>query len=299
MITSLAMAGHAAERVVRVGPRRLVPSARGALSGPVVELFLSRLEAAGGHPVDLSVHERDVRRLLVATGGLPLLVEQSAVQAALLGLANAAPAGSLAEAVGASYDLLRPDQQRCFRRLAHVPCPVGIEAMAAVVGVGAAEARRLAMALVGRSLVEVLRDGRFDMLSPIRAHARTLPGGDDYVASVRRGLLAWADRVAPDHENYGAADEPWLVDLPAHAARRRWPPARTPPPATWATRLANRVFSSLYTSMRARDAVEILEAVADQRRRSARDRSPGRPTSRDRGVRGTRHLRGALAAGAR
>ena len=259
VITSLAMAGHAAERVVRVGPLP-VPSARGALSGPVVELFLSRLEAAGGHPVDLSVHERDVRRLLVATGGLPLLVEQSAVQAALLGLANAAPAGSLAEAVGASYDLLRPDQQRCFRRLAHVPCPVGIEAMAAVVGVGTAEARRLAMALVGRSLVEVLRDGRFDMLSPIRAHARTLPGGDDDVASVRQGLLAWADRVAPDHENYGAADEPWLVDLPAmrHAVLTACEDAAT---RDLGYSLANRVFSSLYTSMRARDAVEILESV--------------------------------------
>ena len=257
-VTSSTTADQPAEHVVRLGPLPL-PVPGEPLGGPVVDLFLARLEAAGGSAAPISDHGQAVHRLLAATGGLPLLVEQAAVQAALLGLPNATPAGSLAEALEASYDLLDPELQRAFRLLAHVPCPVGLDVVAAVLGTDRTAAGRLATALVRRSLVEVLPDGRFDLLAPIRRHARHLATDDDSRTAVA-GLLRWADRAAPAHENYGAADEPWLSDL---AAMRQ---AVLVACSDAGTRdlgygLANRVFSSLYTSMRAREALEVLESA--------------------------------------
>ncbi len=258
VVTSLAMADQPDEHVVRVGPLPL-PTATAPLSGPVVELFLDRLEAAGGRRGDVLEHEQDVRRLLAATGGLPLLVEQAAVQAALVGLPNATPTGSLAEAVQASYDLLGPDEQRCFRLLAQLPCPVGLDVVAAVVEADRPKAGRCVTGLVRRSLVEVLPDDRFDLLAPIREHARRLATDDD-ARTATSGLLRWADRAAPDHENYGAADQPWLNDLAAmrHAVLAACGDDRT---RDLGYGLANRVFSALYTSMRAREALEILESA--------------------------------------
>ena len=258
VVTSVTTAGQADERVVRVPPLPL-PRRGGDLAGPIVELFLARLEAAGGRPVDLTVHDGDVRRLLHATGGLPLLVEQAAVQAALLGLANATPSSSLAEAVRVSYELLEEGQRRCFRRVATMPFPVGVDLVAELLQESRERAGDLVTALVRRSLVEVRTDGRVDLLSPVRDAALDLADDDDHAAA-RSGLLRWADRVAPDHDNYGAADAPWLVDLPAmrHAVLTA---CGSPDTRDLGYELANRIFSSLYTSMRTRDAVEILESV--------------------------------------
>jgi DNA-binding CsgD family transcriptional regulator/tetratricopeptide (TPR) repeat protein len=258
LVTSLAIAGHPDEDVVRVGPLPL-PGPAGPLSGPAVELFLSRLQAAGGSRADAAQRDLDVRRLLAATGGLPLLVEQAAVQAALVGLPNATPTGSLAEAVQASYDLLESAEQRCFRQLAQLPCPVSLDVVAAVVGADRTAAGGLVARLVRRSLVEVLPDDRLDLLAPIREHARQLATEED-ARTATSGLLRWADGAAPDHENYGAADQPWLKDLAAmrHAVRAACADDRT---RDLGYGLANRVFSSLYTSMRAREALEILESA--------------------------------------
>lgn len=258
VVTSVTTAAQPDERVVRVGPLPL-PHATAPLSGAVVELFLARLEAAGGRPVDLAEHERFVRGLLDATGGLPLLVEQAAVQAAVLGLVNALPTNSLAAAVRASYDLLDDDHRRCFRRLATVPCPVGIDVAAEMLGTTGERAGRLVSGLVGRSLVEVRPDGRVDLLTPVRDQALALADDADQAATLA-GLLRWADRVAPAHDNVGAADEPWLSDLPV--MRHAFLVACADPASRdLAYALANRIFSSLYTAMRTRDAVEILETV--------------------------------------
>ncbi|WP_426245226.1 LuxR C-terminal-related transcriptional regulator [Nocardioides sp. LHG3406-4] len=258
-LTALTMAGQPAERVVRVGPLPL-PGIHEPLAGPVVDLLRSRVEGAGGHPIDLVAHDRDVRRLLAATGGLPLLIEQFAVQIALMGITNVVPAASLSEAVHASYELLDDDQQRCFRRMAQMTSPVSIDVLAEIAEVSRETATSLAARLVRRSLLEVLPDGRFDMLSPIRRHGTFLAASTDDAAQVHAGLLRWADRVAPDHDNFGAADAPWLADLPV---MRTAILGACADPATRDTgyALANRVFSSLYTSMRAREAVEILEAA--------------------------------------
>lgn len=258
-VTSVTMAGQPAERVVRVAPF-LVPRDHEPLSGAAVELFLHRVEAAGGHPIDLDAHAVDVRRLLHATGGLPLLIEQIAVQIALVGVTNVVPTASLSEAVHSSYELLDPDQQLCFRRMAQMTSPVSIDVLAEISGVDRERAITLAGGLVRRSLLELMPDGRFDMLTPIRRHGQFLTASTDDREQARRALLTWADRVAPADFNTGAADAPWLNDLPVMRA------AITTACADPATRtlgygLANRVFSSLYTSMRARDAVEILEAT--------------------------------------
>ncbi|MGH3413747.1 MAG: LuxR C-terminal-related transcriptional regulator [Marmoricola sp.] len=258
-LTALAMAGQPGERVVRVGPLP-VPKRHEPLVGQAVDLLAARVEAAGGRPLDLVADEAGVRRLLVATGGLPLLIEQLAVQVALVGLAGVAPATSLSGAVEASYALLDLDHQVCFRRLAQMSSPVGIDALAEIVGVGRSRAAELAAGLARHSLLEVRADGRFDLLSPMRRHGVGLGAHTDDAEQVTAGLLRWADRVAPQHYMLGAADAPWLADLPVMRAAISAACARDDT-RDLGYRLANRVFSSLYTAMRAGEALEIMEEV--------------------------------------
>jgi DNA-binding CsgD family transcriptional regulator/tetratricopeptide (TPR) repeat protein len=258
MVTALTTAGQPAESVVRVGPLP-VPSQRSPLEGPAVELFLRRIRTAGGQQVDLAEQAHEVRRLLRATGGLPLLIEQVAVQSALVGLSNAMSAVSLDQAVDSAHDLLDEASATALRRIGLLDFQVGLGVLARVLDVSVPEAAEIAGNLVRRSLLELDPQGHFDMLSPIRGRARALATPEDQ-AAVRAGLLAWAQAHAPEHDNYGAADAEWLSDLPAmrHAVL-----TACADPATRADgySVANRIFSSLYTSMRAREAVEILEGA--------------------------------------
>ncbi|WP_416957056.1 LuxR C-terminal-related transcriptional regulator [Nocardioides sp. T5] len=258
VVTALTTAGQRAESVVRVGPLP-VPSHRAPLEGPAVEIFLRRIRAAGGQPVDLAEQAHEVRRLLRATGGLPLLIEQVAVQSALVGLSNAMSAVSLDQAVDSAHDLLDEASATALRRIGLLDFQVGLGVLAQVLDVTVREAADVAGNLVRRSLLELDPQGHFDMLSPIRGRARALATPEDE-AAVRAGLLAWAQAHAPTHDNYGAADAEWLNDLPAmrHAVL-----TACADPATRAEgySVANRIFSSLYTSMRAREAVEILEGA--------------------------------------
>lgn len=258
MVTALTTAGQPAESVVRVGPLP-VPSQRSPLEGPAVELFLRRIRTAGGQQVDLAEQAHEVRRLLRATGGLPLLIEQVAVQSALVGLSNAMSAVSLDQAVDSAHDLLDEASATALRRIGLLDFQVGLGVLARVLDVSVPEAAEIAGNLVRRSLLELDPQGHFDMLSPIRGRARVLATPEDQ-AAVRAGLLAWAQAHAPEHDNYGAADAEWLGDLPAmrHAVL-----TACADPATRADgySVANRIFSSLYTSMRAREAVEILEGA--------------------------------------
>jgi DNA-binding CsgD family transcriptional regulator/tetratricopeptide (TPR) repeat protein len=258
VVTSRTTAGQPLESVVRVGPLP-VPAHRAPLEGPAVELFLHRIRAAGGQQVDLASQAHEVRRLLRATGGLPLLIEQVAVQSALVGLSNAMATVSLDEAVDSAHDLLDNASATALRRVGLLDFPVGLAVLARVLDVGVPAAAELAGNLVRRSLVEVDQRGRFDMLSPIRGRARALARPED-VRAVEAGLLAWAQEHAPAHDNYGAADAEWLRDLPAMRQAVLTACAR-PDTRADGYHVANRIFSSLYTSMRARDAVEILEGA--------------------------------------
>lgn len=258
LVTARTTAGQPHESVVRVGPLP-VPAVLGPLEGPAVELFVQRIRAAGGQQVDLAAQAHEVRRLLSATGGLPLLIEQVAVQSALVGLSNAMSTVSLDQAVDSAHDLLDHASATALRRIGLLDFAAGLGVVAHVLGSSDAEAAELAGNLVRRSLLEVDARGHFDMLSPIRGRARALASSED-VAAVEAGLLQWAQAHAPDHDNFGAADAEWLDDLPAmrHAVLSA---CARPETRAEGYSVANRIFSSLYTSMRARDAVEILEGA--------------------------------------
>ena len=259
LTTSSSLQPRPGRRVVRLGPFP-VPAAHQPLAGPAVELFCRCVVEAGGHPVDLEEADDEVRRILRASGGLPLLIEQMAVQIALVGMSRVTPTASLSAAVQASYELLDEAQQRCFRRLSTLSTPVSLTVLAAITEVDVETGRELALGLARRSLVEALPGGRIDMLVPIRRHGAFLTAATDDEAATRRELIRWADRVLPTEMNLGAADAPWLVDLPllrlAVAAACASPETRA-----HGYELANRAFSSLYTAMRAREAAEILETA--------------------------------------
>ncbi len=258
VVTALTTADQPHESVVRVGPLP-VPSLAAPLEGPAVELFLRRIRSAGGHQVDLDAQDHEVRRLLGATGGLPLLIEQVAVQSALVGLSNAMSTVSLDQAVDSAHDLLDADSATALRRIGLLDYPVGLGVLARVLDQPVPRTAEVAGNLVRRSLLELDSRGRFDMLSPIRGRARALAQPDD-VAAIESGLLGWADDHAPAHDNYGAADAEWLSDLPAmrHAVLTA---CARPETRDEGYSVANRIFSSLYTSMRTREAVEILEGA--------------------------------------
>ena len=261
LCTASTVAGRPHERVLRVPPLP-VPSRAAPLEGPAVELLLARVAAAGGRPVDLGVHGATVRKLLAASGGLPSLIEQLAVQIALIGVSEVVPAATLAEAVRGSYDLLDEDQQRCLRRLAVVGHPVSLDALADLWDLSRAEAVQQASALARRSLVEAQPDGRFDMLAPLREFGRAMAAASGDQPAAEAGLLRWVQRVIPQDLNSGAADEPWLAEMElVSAAITRACASDEHRPEGYA--LANRAFSSLYTAMRAREAVDLLEAVLD------------------------------------
>ncbi|WP_156399850.1 LuxR family transcriptional regulator [Phycicoccus sp. Soil748] len=261
LCTATTVAGRPHEQVMRLQPLPL-PTASQPFEGAAVELLLSRVAAAGGHILDVVQHERTLRRLLQASGGLPSLIEQLGVQIALVGVSDVSPAGSMDEAVRASYELLDEDQRRCFRRLAVIGLPVGLDVVADVCGVSRAQAVQLASALSRRSLVEVHPDGRFAMLVPLREVGRALAAETDDEAGAFEGLVAWADRVLPRDFFAGAANEPWLaeLDLLAMAVRHACGTEATRPQGY---ALANRAFSTLYTAMRVREAVNLLESVLD------------------------------------
>ena len=172
--------------------------------------------------------------------------------------------------------------------------------LAEVIGVERPEAADLAAGLVRRSLLEVLPDGRFDMLTPIRRHGAFLTASTDDAAADPRGPGPLGRPGGPRRTSTtGAADAPWLADLPVMKAAITAAVRRTRQTRDTGYGLANRIFSSLYTSMRAREAVEILEAVLVSGDGPADDRRPGGPARRHRGLRGPRHLRGPVAARAR
>ncbi len=258
VVTARTTAGEPHESVVRVGPLP-VPTHHSPLEGPAVELFLRRIRSAGGPQVDLTTQAREIRRLLTATGGLPLLIEQVAVQSALVGLSNAMSTVSLDQAVDSAHALLDDASATALRRIGVLDFPVGLGVLSRVLDLSVPASAELAGDLVRRSLLEVDPRGHFDMLSPIRGRARALAGPDD-VAAVGAGLLAWAQDNAPAHDNFGAADAEWLRDLPAmrHAVLTA---CAQPDTRAEGYSVANRIFSSLYTSMHAREALEILEGA--------------------------------------
>jgi DNA-binding CsgD family transcriptional regulator len=260
LCTASSVAGQAHEHVLRLPPLP-VPEPGAPLDGPALELLLARVAAAGGPAVDLALHEQTLRRLLSASGGLPALIEQLAVQVALVGVRDVGPANSFGQVLSSSYDLLDEEQRRCLRRLSAIGRPVSLDALSEACGTSRAATIQHASALARRSLVDVLPDGRFVLLPPMRAFGRERAEGQD-VEETWAGLRAWAQRVLPQDYNSGAADATWIaeVDLLADVVEQACASSDT---RAEGYHLANRAFSSLYTAMRPRDALRLLETALD------------------------------------
>ena len=233
LCTATTVAGRPHEQVLRVPPLP-VPSAREPLEGPAIELLLARVAAAGGHSVDLDQHDAILRGLLRASGGLPSLIEQLAVQIALVGVSDVSPADTLAEAVRRSYDLLdagaaavlppagrhrspggpRRPGRRVWRR-----APAGSPARGRP---GSAQPGRGAARTDGSTCCP--RCARSDVSSPARPTTRQ---------KALDGLLAWADRVVPTGSERGVGRR--TVPQPARPRRLRGAPGlrRRGDPAAW------------------------------------------------------------------
>ena len=189
VVTARTTAGEADEAVVRVGPLP-VPAHRAPLEGPAVELFLRRIRSAGGQQVDLATQAHEVRRLLDATGGLPLLIEQVAVQSALVGLSNAMSTVSLDQAVDSAHALLDDASATALRRIGVLDFPVGLGVLARVLDLPVPATAELAGNLVRRSLLEVDHARRLRHALP---HPR--PGAGAGRRRRRRGRGGRAARV--------------------------------------------------------------------------------------------------------
>jgi len=230
------------------------------LEGASLELFVGRLASAGGELVDLRRDEAVLRSLLEASGGIPLVIEQLAAQAAQVGLAAVAPTDSLSDAIGRSYAMVDATSQRAFRRLGCVAFPVGLDVFAALAELPRALAIAAAAQLERHSLVEITPDERVRMAAAARRHALEVTRHTDDAACVTAALLAWADAALPASEEEGSGSDPWLADYDAvdfaiaHGAG-------DPATRDLAYDMANRAFGPLYTAMRPRDALTLLETV--------------------------------------
>lgn len=246
---------------IRVPPLP-VPAAEEPLDGPAVDLFVSKLASAGGDLVDLDRDERAIRTLLAASGGLPLLLEQFAVQAALAGIDAVVPSDTLDGAVAASYAMVDPLSQKAYRLIGVLAGPVGLDVVAHLVGVRRAVAIGIVARLERHGLVQFGSDERVTMLAPVRLHARDLARAGDELGLAEDGLIRWADATLPASEQEGSGDEPWLTDLDILYAAVRAACAR-PSLVDLGYHLANRAFSALYVAMKPREALALFELALD------------------------------------
>ena len=250
--------GSPVERVIRVEPLPL-PAPDQALEGAAAELFIGRLASAGGPLVDL---ERDgdlLRSLLEASGGLPLVIEQMAAQAAQVGLAAVAAPDSLAAAIEASYALVDEATQRAYRRFGTLDFAIGFDVFAALAGQPRALAIGTAAQLERHSLLEISSEERLRMHVPARRHALDLSLDTDDAAAAADALVQWADSALPALDE-GSASDAWLPDFDAVQMAIRTA-AADPGRRDHAYNLANRAFGPLYSAMRPRDALALLETV--------------------------------------
>lgn len=252
--------GSADELDIRVSPFP-VPLPDEPLSGTALELFVGRLASAGGPLVDLHRDETVLRSLITASAGLPLIIEQMAAQAAQVGLAAVAPPDSLASAVEASYAMVDPATQAAYRRLGSLGFDVSLDLFAALANQPRALAIGTAAQLERHSLLEISSAERVQMHLPARRHALALARDTSDAAQALSTLVSWSDAALPGADE-GSASDPWLPDYPAVEAAIRCAAADSDT-RDLAYDLANRAFGPLYTAMRSRDALTLLETVLD------------------------------------
>ena len=257
--TSAVPYGAPGELDIRIEPLG-VPLPHEPLAGSALELFIGRLASAGGPLVDLERDESVLRSLLEASAGIPLAIEQMAAQAAQIGLTDVVPPESLAELTQASYALCDQSTQTAYRRLGSLDVDVGFDVFAALAGQPRALAIGTAAQLERHGLLEISPDERVRMPGPARRHALDVARHTDDPAQASAALLRWALATLPSMEQDGSVNDPWLLDLAVVEVAIRGA-AADPATRDLAYDLANRAFGPLYTAMRPRDALTLLETV--------------------------------------
>jgi predicted ATPase/class 3 adenylate cyclase/DNA-binding CsgD family transcriptional regulator len=230
----------AAERPSTDGPE---PHAASLGAGPAVALFVERARASRPD-LDLGRDVEAVAALCRRLDGLPLAIELAAASVRVLspsamlerlddGKRMLAPPNrdtperhsSLTRAIGWSYDLLPPDQQRLFRRLAVFAGGCSVDAAESVVDAGDAFLDLLD-GLVSQSLVIIETSGqsvRLTMLETIAACGRewlAASGEEAELRSIHAGIYAARAAAARD-ELRSAGREQALAELERDHANLR------------------------------------------------------------------------------
>ena len=205
-----------------------VRAARGVADAPAVRLFCARARAA--HP-DFALSDDNaaaVAAICVGLNGLPLAIELAAARSAVLpprallarldqrldlltGGPHDAPARlrDMRDTIAWSHDLLSPEEQILFRRLAIFAGGCTLEASQAVGQVGTGpeiDVLAVLSSLIDKSLLHRIAgdddEPRFGMLETIREFGLERLAASGEEAMVRGAHAAWcvdlAERAAPD-----------------------------------------------------------------------------------------------------
>ncbi len=220
LATSRERLGLDGEHVYWLSPLELPSSAPASEDGlaakPSVALFLARARVASPDLVVDDEALREVGALVRALDGLPLAIELAAGRVGVVDLTTLrrrleehidivrghqrrrGPARhqTLTATIEWSYELLDPDEQRAFRRLAWFVGPFTLEDAEALLGEG--DVVELVLGLVERSLL-VRPDaiGEYRMLDTLRAFARDRTPVDE-TAEARAAHSAWATDLAEE-----------------------------------------------------------------------------------------------------
>ena len=218
LATSRTPLGLVEEHVDRLGPLAV-----GTEHDPGVRLFV--LRAAGDAD---RFQGNDVVALCRELDGLPLAIELAAARTTAISpveilarLRSAAPVlrsrdpgrparqRSLGRSLDWSYGLLDQPARRVYRRLSVFASSFDLAAAEQVCAgdddggeVAAHDVAELVWALVDASLVEsdaAAGATRYRMLSVVRTHARSVAGGEEASAAMRRLARLELDRIGPDH----------------------------------------------------------------------------------------------------
>lgn len=216
LATSRAPLRLTAEQTFPLAP--LAADGAGARTGPAVELFRQRARAA--RP-DVRLPDDVVVRLCDRLDGLPLAIELAAARVrtlsveeieqhlderfALLRSGDAAAPDrhrTLEAVIEWSWNLVTASQQALWRRAAILPDGFGVDAAAAIGGLGAASLLDVlddVDGLVTQSLVAVSDDGgvaRYRMLETVREFGLLRLAAAGEQDAVRDALLDWAAELA-------------------------------------------------------------------------------------------------------
>ncbi len=251
LVTSRARLRVGAERVFPVPPLGLPDpgGTDGETGSEAVALFLERARAVDPAFAPVGDEAGAVAEICRRLDGLPLAIELAAARAALLppramlgrlekrlplltGGARDAPARqrTMRDAIAWSHDLLSPDEQALFRRLAVFVGGFTLEAAEAVAGDAQAPGGVFAgiEALAGQSLVRrldvVAAEPRYAMLETVREYGleRLAVSGED--GAVRARHAAWCLALAEEGEPHpwaGALQGRWLDRLEGELANLR------------------------------------------------------------------------------